>query len=84
MRVQIEERLRQLKAEFEEGQRALAELEAQEASLRGTLLRISGAMQVLGELLDSPQTQAQSAPASLVGDPLPMPEPVGASNGVEK
>jgi hypothetical protein len=51
MRNQLEERLRALKAEFESGQRMLADLESREASLRETLLRISGAIQVLEELL---------------------------------
>lgn len=51
MRTQLEQRLQQLKAEFEAGQKMLAELEVQQRNLRETLLRISGAMQVLEELL---------------------------------
>jgi hypothetical protein len=51
MQEQIQQRLTQLKTEFEEGQKMLADLEAKEANLRSTLLRISGAIQVLEELL---------------------------------
>jgi hypothetical protein len=51
MRTQLEQRLQALKAEFEAGQKMLADLEAQQARLRETLLRISGAIQVLEELL---------------------------------
>ncbi|NTW02771.1 MAG: hypothetical protein HGA19_16070 [Oscillochloris sp.] len=52
MRQQLEQRLQQLKAEFESGQKVLADLEAKEANLRQTLLRISGAIQVLEEELN--------------------------------
>ncbi|HEY0735980.1 MAG TPA: hypothetical protein VGD69_13790 [Herpetosiphonaceae bacterium] len=51
MRERLESRLAALKAEFEAGQKMLAELEAKQASLRDTLLRISGAVQVLEEEL---------------------------------
>lgn len=52
MRQQLEQRLQQLKAEFESGQKVLVDLEAKEANLRQTLLRISGAIQVLEEELN--------------------------------
>ena len=51
MRQQVEHRLDELKAEWTSGQQMLAELEAQQTNLRNTLLRISGAIQVLEELL---------------------------------
>jgi predicted nuclease with TOPRIM domain len=51
MHEQIEERREALKAEFEAGQKMLGELEARQAQLRETMLRISGAIQVLDELL---------------------------------
>ena len=51
MREQIEQRLHQLKAEYEAGQSLLAELQEKEAQLRTTMLRITGAVQVLEELL---------------------------------
>ncbi len=47
----IQLRLQALKTEFETGQKMLADLEAKQASLQQTLLRISGAIQVLEELL---------------------------------
>lgn len=58
MRKQLEERLQSLKSEFAVGQQKLAELEAQEANLRNTLLRISGAIQVLEEELGQPDSSA--------------------------
>ncbi len=51
MREQAERRVAELKAELQKGQQVLAELEARQAELRQTLLRISGAIQVLEELL---------------------------------
>jgi len=55
MREQLERRLAELKAEYEKGQKMLAELEAKESNLKSTLLRISGAIQVLEEMLTSAQ-----------------------------
>jgi hypothetical protein len=43
-------RLAQLRAEHEAGQKMLAELDAKRQEIRDTLLRISGAIQVLDEL----------------------------------
>ena len=60
MREQLQARLEELKREFETGQARLRELEAQEARLRETMLRISGAIQVLEEELAG--TQAGSSP----------------------
>lgn len=51
MREQVERRVSELKAELQKGQQVLAELDARQAELRQTLLRISGAIQVLEELL---------------------------------
>jgi predicted nuclease with TOPRIM domain len=68
MRDQLENRLKELKSEFEIGQNKLAELEAQATNLRNMLLRISGAIQVLEEELDkaaqpSEMEQVQHAPS---------------------
>jgi len=51
MKERLEQRLQALKAEFEAGQKLLAEYETKQASLRETLLRISGAIQVIEEEL---------------------------------
>ena len=64
MREQLGQRLTQLKAEFEAGQKMLADLEAKQASVRETMLRISGAIQVLEELLAEPQRGAENSNAS--------------------
>jgi uncharacterized coiled-coil protein SlyX len=50
MRERLERRLQELKDEFGKGQQTLEGLEAQAAEVRQTLLRISGAIQVLEEL----------------------------------
>ena len=51
MREQLQARLTLLQKEFQTGQTRLREVETQQAILRDTLLRISGAIQVLEELL---------------------------------
>jgi DNA repair exonuclease SbcCD ATPase subunit len=61
MREQVEARLAELRSELEAGQRRLVELERQQHELRELMLRISGAAQVLEELLSDPV--AASAPA---------------------
>lgn len=51
MREQLQQRLDDLREEFEAGQKMMADLEARQTGLRETLLRISGAIQVLEETL---------------------------------
>ncbi len=51
MNEQIEKRLKALEEEYQSGRRMLAELEAKEAAVKGSLLRISGAIQVLREFI---------------------------------
>ena len=51
MKDQVQQRLHQLQAEFESGQKLLRDLEARQQEVRDTLLRIGGAIQVLQELL---------------------------------
>lgn len=51
MQEQMQSRLLELKREYELGDRRLRDLVQQEAAVRETLLRISGAIQVLEELL---------------------------------
>lgn len=48
---QIQTRLDELRADLAAGEAALANLDAQREHLVATLLRLSGAIQVLGELL---------------------------------
>ena len=65
MREQLQCRLEELKKEFDAGQTRLQELDRQQSTLRETLLRISGAIQVLEEMRVSteraPTQVAQSA-----------------------
>ena len=49
----IEQRLQELRSEFKIGEAQLEDLDRRRAQLRDTLLRISGAVQVLEELLNS-------------------------------
>lgn len=51
MKEELTRRLEKLKNEFDSGQKMLVDLEARQAELHKTLLRISGAIQVLEELL---------------------------------
>ena len=51
MRERLEKRLESLRAEFAAGQKMLAELEAKRKDVQSSLLRISGAIQVLEEEL---------------------------------
>lgn len=50
MKEQIAERLKSLQAEYDAGQKMLADLDARRAQLTTTLLRIEGAIQVLKEM----------------------------------
>jgi hypothetical protein len=66
MQAQLEHRLAALKAEYQAGEQMLANLEKQQVELRKTMLRISGAIQVLEELL-APAVNG-SQPVDLVED----------------
>jgi hypothetical protein len=55
MKKQLEERLKALKTEFEAGQKMLAEFETKQVNLQQTMLRISGAIQVMEEILAEEQ-----------------------------
>jgi hypothetical protein len=65
MREQLEQRLQQLKTEFDAGQKMLAELEQRRATLEQTMLRISGAIQVLEELLGATPTDGEQLAPSM-------------------
>jgi prefoldin subunit 5 len=64
MREQAKLRLEELKKEFEVGQSQLQELDRQQTRLREALLRISGAIQILDEMLASENSQPQDHPAN--------------------
>lgn len=51
MKEKLEKRLAELKQEYESGKKMILELETKQSNLRDTLLRISGAMQILEEAL---------------------------------
>ena len=61
MKDQLEKRLAELKSEFEAGQKMLADLEKKRAELETTMLRISGAIQVIEEMLAREQSQDKKA-----------------------
>jgi ABC-type xylose transport system substrate-binding protein len=63
MKQQLEQRLKELRDQFESGQKMMAELESKQANLRDTLLRISGAIQVLEDenLLGGTYVSGQNA-----------------------
>ncbi len=70
MRDRLQTRLGELKKEFATGQVRLQELEKQQMSLRETMLRISGAIQVLEELLADEPSLKQNGTHSGEKQPL--------------
>jgi len=71
MQEQVQARIEALRKELEVGEQRMQELERQLTQLRDTMLRISGAIQVLEEL------QAQDTPAV-------APAPDAATGAAEK
>lgn len=63
----LRERLNQLQDEYTKGKQSLNELEAQANNLHDTLLRISGAIQVIQEELEEVEKDAHTVkpPASI-------------------
>lgn len=57
MQQQLKLRLEELRTEYETGQARLRELETETQYVRETLLRISGAIQVIQEMLGQPNDQ---------------------------
>lgn len=53
MKNRLSVRRTELQAEFDAGQKMLMDLNAKQRELEQTLLRISGAMQILDELIES-------------------------------
>ena len=66
MKEQLQQRLLSLKTEYETGQKMLTDLEIKQSNLRDTLLRISGAIQILEETLnpETPNLENSELPAS--------------------
>jgi predicted nuclease with TOPRIM domain len=58
---QIEARLTQLQAEYQKGQERLTALEHEATKVRDAMLRISGAIQVLEELLAKGEVAQEGA-----------------------
>jgi len=79
-REQLEARLQALRQEFETGQKMLADLQARQLDLQQTVLRISGGIQVLEELLatDEPAAGNGSVPAQAT---TPTPAAAGSAPG---
>jgi len=67
MREHMRRRLADLEAEYAAGGRMLADLDARRAEVQQTMLRISGAVQVLTELLGSETEGIEPVPAGLAG-----------------
>jgi prefoldin subunit 5 len=57
MKSELEARLMVLKEEYQKGQGQLVALEQETANLRNTMIRISGAIQVLEELLGEKESE---------------------------
>lgn len=72
MEDQLRRRLEELKKEFETGQARLRELETEQTYIRETLLRISGAIQVLEEALaqESKMGETAKTPDSPEAEPV--------------
>ncbi|MEL6222866.1 MAG: hypothetical protein AAFQ57_12595 [Cyanobacteria bacterium J06626_14] len=66
LKKQLEQRLAELQDEYDSGQKFLADLEERQSNVKETLLRITGALQVLKEELEkaaiAEQNGGQSAP----------------------
>ena len=62
METRLRQRLEQLRSEYEKGRKTLEDLEAQAQNVRATMLRISGAVQVLQEELGEAEDSNESRP----------------------
>lgn len=61
MPTQLEQRLQELKSEYDAGQKTLSDLKTKEASLRETLKRIPGAIELLKQELTSDRAETKVA-----------------------
>ena len=76
MKDHILKRLEQLRAEYRKGQERLIGLEQETSGVNSSMLRISGAIQILEEVLAQ---DPSSAPCSDIQDPLIDSPPTGRS-----
>ena len=65
MQEELQRKLDELKKEFEVGQNRLRELETEQSYVRETMLRISGAIQVLQELIDGSKQEDEDGGRTL-------------------
>lgn len=68
----LHHRLQQLQQEYQKGQQKLQELDQERKALYETMLRISGAMQVIRELIEN--ANGQEAPSPEAPEVLPQQE----------
>jgi len=61
MKEQLEKRLSDLKNEFEQGEKMLADLDARREQVSQTMLRISGAIQVIEEILKEEESTSDKS-----------------------
>jgi hypothetical protein len=73
MRALIDHRLAELRAELESGRRLQVELDARTDDLRRSMLRISGAIQVLTELAAADDERTSSSRSDDPGIDAPAP-----------
>jgi len=66
MKRQLEQRLKELRAEYASGQKTLAELENKQMNLKNTLLRISNAIQALEEELSKENRKEEDKPKKTI------------------
>ena len=69
MKRKIEKRHAELQREFAAGEKMMEDLEKRQDQLRETMLRISGAMQVLEDLLERPAEDAVNGVATMANTP---------------
>ena len=68
MKEQIRNRIESLRTEYRTGQEMLAEMQGRQASLKITMTRISGAIQVLEELLQENDSDAATTKPAASGE----------------
>ena len=61
----MQQRLQELRAELEKGRQRMQELEREQRDVRDTMLRISGAIQVLEEMAEELARAQHGSPAAL-------------------